>query len=226
PLIDTYIVDKPYAYRSRAIALRNSNREQQAPSRGISKPVVVLTLIAALSGLALSGVYSMTRDAIDAQKAAAAAAAYKTVLPEAERFEPCTEAVEQLGGKVYGSDFGRVYIREAMAGMDTEGRLVGYAVSVTSAEGFDGNITLSLGVNTEGKLNGISFTELHETPGKGTLCGEPAFTDQFAGKDARRLVLGKDIDGIAGVTISSKAVTNAVNAGLDFINTQLRGEAR
>ena len=48
--------------------------------------------------------------------------------------------------------------------------------------------------------------------------------DQFAGKDAASLALGTDIDAITGVTITSKAVTNAVNAGLDFINTQLRGE--
>ena len=56
------------------------------------------------------------------------------------------------------------------------------------------------------------------------LCGESAFMDQFAGKDAASLTLGTDIDAITGVTITSKAVTNAVNAGLDFINTQLRGE--
>ena len=95
---------------------------------------------------------------------------------------------------------------------------------MTSAEGYDGNVTLSIGVNTEGVINGISFTELHETPGKGMLCGEPPFMDQFTGKAADKLKLGEDVDGITGVTITSKAVVNAVNAGLDFINTQLRGE--
>ena len=48
--------------------------------------------------------------------------------------------------------------------------------------------------------------------------------DQFAGQNAAKLTLGQEIDGITGVTITSKATTNAVNAGLDFINTQLRGE--
>ena len=48
--------------------------------------------------------------------------------------------------------------------------------------------------------------------------------NQFAGKDAGGLTLGTDIDGITGVTRTSKAVVNAVNAGLDFINTQLRGD--
>lgn len=220
PLIDTYIVDQPYAFRKRMIKLRAEGRQ---PLR-FPKPVVSLTVIALLAGVALSGVYSMTKERIDEQKRAAEAAAYKTVLPEAERFEMFTDKVESLGGEVYGSDFGRVYIQDALVGKDAAGNIVGYAVSVISAEGYDGNVTLSVGVNTEGKLNGISFTELHETPGKGMLCGEPAFMDQFAGKDAASLTLGTDIDAITGVTVTSKAVTNAVNAGLDFINTQLRGE--
>ena len=220
PFIDTYVVDKPYAFRKRMMKLRAEGRQ---PFR-VPKPVIALTVIALLAGLALSGVYSMTKDTIDLQKSAAAAAAYKSVLPEAESFEMFTDKAEFLGGEVYGSEFGRVYINDALVGKDAAGNIVGYAVSVTSAEGYDGNVTLSLGVDTEGRINGISFTELHETPGKGMLCGEPAFMDQFAGLQAQKLSLGTEVDGITGVTITSKAVTNAVNAGLDFINTQLRGD--
>ena len=166
----------------------------------------------------------MTKENIDEQKRAAAAQAYKAVLPEAESFESYADKVEHLGSEPYGSGYGRVFIKDALVGKDANGNVVGYAVSVTSAEGYDGNVTLSVGVSTDGKINAISFTELHETPGKGMLCGEPAFMDQFAGKDAGKLTLGSDIDGITGVTITSKAVTNAVNAGVDFINTQIRGE--
>lgn len=223
PLIDTYIVDKPYAFRKRALKLRSGEAKKPLSQR-IPKPVIALSVIALLSGLALSGVFSMTKSTIDEQKNAAAAAAYKTVLPEAESFASFSDKVEFLGGEVYGTGYGRVYIKDALVGKDAAGNVVGYAVSVTSAEGYDGNVTLSIGVNTEGVINGISFTELHETPGKGMLCGEPAFVDQFAGKAADKLKLGEDVDGITGVTITSKAVVNAVNAGLDFINTQLRGE--
>ena len=220
PLIDTYVVDKPYAFRKRMIQRRLEGKQ---PFR-VPKPVIALGVIALLAGLALSGVYSMTKDSIDEQKRAAAALAFKAVVPEAESFESCADKVEALGGAVYGGDFGRVFIKDALIGKDAAGNVVGYAVSVTSAEGYDGNVTLSIGVSVDGKINGISFTELHETPGKGMLCGEPAFMDQFAGKDAARLNLGAEVDGITGVTITSKAVTNAVNAGVDFINTQIRGE--
>ena len=220
PFIDTYVVDKPYAFRKRMIRLRTEGKQ---PFR-FPKPVIALTLIALLAGLALSGVYSMTKDTIDEQKYAAAAAAYKTVLPGAENFESAASKVELLDGEVYGSGFGRVYINDAQIGKDADGKVVGWAVSVTSGDGYDGNVTLSLGVSADGKINGISFTELHETPGKGMLCGEPEFMNQFAGKDAGGLTLGTDIDGITGVTRTSRAVVNAVNAGLDFINTQLRGD--
>ena len=220
PFIDTYVVDKPYAFRKRMIRLRTEGKQ---PFR-FPKPVIALTVIALLAGLALSGVYSMTKDTIDEQKNAAAAAAYKTVLPGAENFESAASKVELLDGEVYGSGFGRVYINDAQIGKDADGKVVGWAVSVTSGDGYDGNVTLSLGVSADGKINGISFTELHETPGKGMLCGEPEFMNQFAGKDAGGLTLGTDIDGITGVTRTSRAVVNAVNAGLDFINTQLRGD--
>lgn len=223
PLIDTYIVDKPYAFRRRALKIRSGEAKKPLSQR-IPKPVIALSVIALLSGLALSGVFSMTKSTIDEQKNAAAAAAYKTVLPEAESFESFSDKVEFLGGEVYGTGYGRVYIKDALVGKDAAGNVVGYAVSVTSAEGYDGNVTLSIGVSTDGVINGISFTELHETPGKGMLCGEPAFMDQFAGKQADQLTLGEDVDGITGVTVTSKAVVNAVNAGLDFINTKIRGE--
>ena len=224
PLIDHYIVDKPYAFRRTAIERRTPGWVRKPLSQRIPKPVIALTVIALIAGLALSGAYSMTKETIDEQKKAASAAAYKAVLPEAESFEPQENKVALLNGEVYGSGFGRVYINEAMVGKDAAGNVVGYAVSVTSAEGYDGNVTLSLGVSADGTINAISFTELHETPGKGMLCGEPDFMNRFAGQSAARLTLGQEIDGITGVTITSKAVVNAVNAGLDFINTQLRGE--
>ena len=224
PFIDTYIVDKPFAFRKRAIERRSPDYVKKPLAQRIPKPVIALTVIALLSGLALSGAYSLTKDSIDEQKAAAASAAYKAVLPEAESFEAAVTKVAALEGQVYGSGFGRVYINEAMIGKDGAGNVVGWAVSVSSAEGYDGNVTLSLGVGADGKIIGISFTELHETPGKGMLWAEEPYLRSFDGKPASKLTLGQDVDAITGVTITSKAVTNAVNAGLDFINTQLRGE--
>ena len=229
PLIDTYIISKPYAFRKRAIAIQNGEQKQPLLKR-IPKPVIALALIALIAGIALSGAYSMTKDTIDAQKLAANKAAYQAVCPEAEDFRSLDEQVAALGGEVYGSGFGRVYINEAVEGVDKDGNLVGYAISATSAEGYDGNITLYVGISADGTVNSISFTELHETPGKGMLCGEPAFMDQFADKQVSGFALNtgsgdEKIDGVTGATITSRAVLNAVNAALDFYQNSIKGGA-
>jgi RnfABCDGE-type electron transport complex G subunit len=173
----------------------------------------------------------MTKDTIEEQKAQAALAAYRAVIPGAEDFEK-VDAVDELNGEVYGSGFGRVYINEAVIGLDANGNQAGYAVSATSAEGYDGNVTVSVGIDTNGAVTSVSFTELHETPGKGMLCAEPSFIDQFSGKAVSSFKLLKsggstadnEIDGVSGATITSSAVTNAVNAALDFYNNAMRGE--
>ena len=101
---------------------------------------------------------------------------------------------------------------------------MGYVVSVTNSDGFDGNITLALGLNAEGVMNGISFTELHETAGMGMRANDDEFRSQFEGRHLYPLRLTKsgeasapeEIDAISGASVTSNAVINAVNAGLDF----------
>ena len=101
---------------------------------------------------------------------------------------------------------------------------------MTSNEGYDGTITLYVGVSADGTVNSISFTELHETPGKGMICGEPAFKDQFSGAKVSSFTLNSGsgdakIDGVTGATVTSRAVVNAVNAALDFYQNSLKGGA-
>ena len=111
-----------------------------------------------------------------------------------------------------------------MEGRDKDGNLVGYGVSVTSAEGYDGNLTITVGFAPDGVVRGISYTELHETPGKGMLCDEPEFKDQFAGKNVTAFKLKENVDAVSGATVTSKASVNAVNAALDFFHNVIRGE--
>ena len=227
PLIDTYIVSRPYAFRKRALQIHGlANRRTFFDY--LPKPVIALAVIALVSGVALSGAFSATKDTIEELEKAKAAAAYQAVIPGAESFEYISEPVDALEGQVYGTSFGRVYINEAVEGRDASGSVVGYGISVTSAEGYDGNVTITVGVQPDGTINGISYTELHETPGKGMLCGEPDFTDRFAGRKVTAFKLnggGEDgLDGISGVTVTSKASVNAVNAALDFFQNALKGE--
>ena len=221
PLIDMYILPKPFAYRRKAIARQNGQRRKTLKEM-IPRPVLVIAIITLLAGLALGGVYSLTKDTIAEQQQKKAWESYRTVVPQAESFRAVQ--APDIYGQIYGTSFGRTTINEAVIGMDTSGKTVGYAISATSSEGYDGNITVSVGISADGVVNSIVFTELHETPGKGMLAADPAFKDQFNNRAVTsfKLIMGSGgatangIDCISGATVSSKAIVNAVNAALDF----------
>lgn len=232
PLIDIYVIPKPYAYRKKAIRAASGVKLPPLTQR-IPKPVIALILITLFSGVALSGVYTMTRPVIEAQEDEAKAAAYVAVVPEAVTFEhdaKADAAIEALAGQIYGTRFGKAYINEVRVAKDASGNVVGYALSVTSGDGYDGNVTLSMGLDASGKVLGIAFTELTETPGMGMLADEPAFKNQFANRVVDQFVHNKGgasgentIDAISGASTTSGAVVNVVNAGLDFFHSVMQG---
>ena len=221
PFIDKISVPKPLGYRS-------TSGKPQFPKAAIN-----LTIITLCAGLALRSVYLLTKDKIDEQKLAANAASYKEVCPDAETFvtdDAINAKVEALGGDIYDEKFGKTYINSVMVGKDAADTTVGYVISVSSGDGYDGTITLSVGLDTEGTVLGISFTELHETAGMGMLCGEDAFRSQFAGVNTDAFTLNKaggstadnEIDSVSGASTSSGAVVNAVNTALAFYASSIQ----
>ncbi len=96
----------------------------------------------------------------------------------------------------------------------------GYAVQVAPV-GFDGEITMMVGVGKDGKVLGISIINQTETAGLGAVCaaknsaGE-AFRNQFIGLGGTLAVTkdGGEVDSITSATITSRAVTAGVNAAL------------
>ena len=219
PLIDTYIVQKPLAYRK----IGKTRRVKREPFR-IPKPVIALTIIAALAGLALSGVYSMTKTTIEEQELAKEREAYKAVCPDAASFDDidaAKDAIAAMAGET-------TRVNEAYAAKDADGNIIGYALNVTS-KGFGGNVTMAMGLTADGKITGISFTELNETAGLGMKADEPAFKEQFIGKGGKlTLVKGtasgeQEVSAITGASVTSNAVISAVNAGLDLYESVLKG---
>jgi electron transport complex protein RnfG len=115
-------------------------------------------------------------------------------------------------------------------GLDASGNVIGYAVSVTTGDGFDGNITLTVGLSADGTVNGISFTELNETAGMGMRVDEDEWKAQFAGVKVDSFTLNKaggstaenEIDSVSGASTTSGAVVNAVNAAIDFAGNHMK----
>ena len=219
PLIDTYIVQKPLAYRK----IGRTRPVKREPFR-IPKPVIALTIIAILAGLALSGVFSMTKTTIEEQELAKEREAYKAVCPAAVSFddaEGAADAVAAMAGET-------TRVNEALVAKDEAGNTVGYALNVTG-KGFGGNVTMALGLSADGAITGISFTELNETAGLGMRADEPAFKEQFNGKSGQLTLVKGDASGeqevsaITGASVTSGAVISAVNAGRDLYETTLKG---
>lgn len=211
PLIDRVAIPKPFGL--------GDNKPKPKPK--LPMPALALMLIALISGVALGAVNYITAPAIENQNMAANAASYEAVLPGSERFgydNDMTAALSSLDG----TEFGRNTINEAVVGTDATGNVVGCAINVTNSQAFDGTLSLSVGINPDGTILGIAFTELNETPGKGMRCDEPDFKDQFPGINARSIALDTDIDGVTGATISSSSVVSAVNAALAFYNEYLK----
>ena len=232
PLIDTYVIPKPYAFRKRALRAQQGDRVPFYLR--IPRAVKVLVSIMLIAGLALSCIYYVTKDTIDEQQRAARAKSFVSVCPGAVSFDSDVHwnlLIDSRSGQPWGSGFGRAYINEALIGKNESGETVGYVISVTSADGFDGNVSLALGLDPDGKIYGVSFTELNETPGMGMRVNEDAFKNQFIGRSAERFSLNKaggsmredQIDSVSGASITSGAVLNAVNAGLDFFHTVVKG---
>ena len=163
---------------------------------------LALTLLAitAVVAVCLAGVNKITAPAIEKLNAQKTQEAIELVLPGGGESVDFPETA--LVSKVYASD-------------------TGYAVEVTPG-GFDNTITMMVGVDTEGKVLGISIIKHTETAGLGAVAaaGTPAgenFRGQFVGASGSVSVTkdGGTMDAITGATITSRAICVGVNAALD-----------
>lgn len=92
----------------------------------------------------------------------------------------------------------------------------GYVIEST-AYGYNGDITLMVGVSNEGQVTGLVVENMQETRGLGAdALTDVPFLAQFllTGGDAE---VGSSVDALTGATVSSKAVTKAVNSAVAYV---------
>ena len=92
----------------------------------------------------------------------------------------------------------------------------GYVIEST-AYGYNGDIVLMVGVSNEGKVTGVVVKDLQETRGLGAdALTDVPFLAQYllTGGDAE---VGTNVDALTGATVSSKAVTKAVNSAVAYV---------
>lgn len=184
----------------------------------IIRNTMILTIITLIAGLGLGLVYEITKEPIAQAQDKAKKEAWQQVFPDADldAFEPvdvdtkvAEEVVSSLGVKATVDEVCKV-------GED------GYVITTTDKEGYGGDIQITVGITADGTVSGISILSINETAGLGMRATEPAFYEQYQGKQAEKFVVSKDggdgepIDALSGATITSRAVTGAVNAALGY----------
>lgn len=202
-----------------------------AGKSGFMKDAFILFAITLISGLALGGVYEVTKEPIEQATIAANNATYQSVLPEASSFEEDTSlasSIETCNTELAGMDFGNVGVDSVLIAKDSSGAEAGYVINTHSNDSYGGPVEISVGFNAEGSISSIGFLAIDDTPGLGLKAKEPAFKDQYVGKNADALTVTKsgnagetEINSISGATITSSATTNAVNAALYFLHNYL-----
>lgn len=198
--------------------------------KGMIKDASILLLITVVAGLILGFVYQITKEPIAAAEEKAAKAAYQEVFPEAAGFSDKLELAVPEGESTWEQNYAGVDLDNALMATDAEGVCLGYVLTMTSHEGYGGDITFTMGIQNDGTLNGISLLSISETAGLGMKAGT-VLVPQFAGKQVSQFTYTKtgstmdsQIDAISGATITTNAVTTAVNAGLYIFETQLGGD--
>ena len=184
----------------------------------IVKNTLILTMITLVAGLGLGLVYEVTKAPIAQAQETAKKEAWQMVFPEADinDFEQ-VELDEKAAGKALADMGVNGTIDEACTVGD-----MGYVVTATDKDGFGGSIQVTVGITSDGTVNGVSILSISETAGLGMKATEPAFYGQYEGKQAEKFAVSKDggdgepIDALSGATITSRSVTGAVNAALGY----------
>lgn len=196
------------------------------------KDAIILFIITMLSGFMLGAVYEITKEPIAIAKENEKKSAYKEVFPDAMNFQKQDDdLLSKVNDSLISQNFGKVNVSEVANALDSSGSSLGYVITSTSKDGFGGDVKISVGITKDKKLNGIAFLTLAETPGLGMKAKGEKFSSQFKEKDATFLNVVKtgatkpdEIDAISGATITSRAVTGAVNAAIYYVDKEVNHE--
>ena len=198
--------------------------------KGMLHDAWILFVITLIAGIVLGFVYQITKEPIALQEKKAKDEACKAVFADAVSFDEAPsysleDAKEHMKIAGYSAQSLSDVVRIAK---DANGEILGYVLTMTSSEGYGGAITFAMGIRMDGTLNGISFLDISETPGLG-MRAEEVLSPQFVNKNVSQFeytksgaVSDSQIDAISGATITTNAVTNGVNAGLEYFRTVLK----
>jgi len=161
------------------------------------KPTIVLTAICVIASLLLVFAYELTKDRIAEQKT--------------EKFN---RSVEALFGK---TESRIVQIKckydevETIAVTPDNKTVIQVCTDGYAKDG----INILVGINEKGRISGIEFVSLGETPGLGSnIRDDVNFRQQFYGQKEPK----ESFDAVSGATFSSNGMKHAVDTALKAYN--------
>lgn len=179
--------------------------------KAILIPTISLFLICVVVTAALALTNNVTADKIAANELESKNQSMQNVCPGAVDFEEIIPEVMYQG-------------------KDQSGTPLGYAIS-TATQGYGGQVKVMTGIS-DGKIIGVDvFYNDDETPGLGKNTSNESFRNQYKGLSVNEdIVVSKDdqsgnaqtVDAVTSATISSRAVTKAVNEALHIYNENVK----
>jgi len=182
---------------SKFIEAIKKNRED------IIKPVGVLLAICIIIPLALSVTNKVTVKKIAELEAANSKKNMQSLI-DADNFEECEN--------------GEITYYAAING----GKTAAY-IFTESSKGYGGDVSVMTAIKPDGTVAGVAILDVSgETPGLGQNAAKESFFSQYIGLKKGVSVLkngakaeNNEVDAVTGATITSTAVTRAVNKALD-----------
>lgn len=182
---------------SKFIEALKKNRED------IIKPVGVLLAICIIIPLALSITNKVTVKKIAELEAANSKKNMQSLI-DADNFEECEN--------------GEVTYYAAINGGETAAYIF-----TESSKGYGGDVSVMTAIKPDGTVAGVAILDVSgETPGLGQNAAKESFFSQYIGLKKGVSVLkngakaeNNEVDAVTGATITSTAVTRAVNKALD-----------
>ena len=198
-------------------------------TKSMIKNALILFAITLVAGVLLGLVYQVTKEPIAYQEKLAQDKANQSVFAAASTFEDVD--IDEASAVAAETSFPGVTIKSVKKAMDTSGAVLGYVIQVKS-KGYGDFIDYTVGITNGGNINGISIISIAETPGLGMNAGKvivPQFVDKIAlnfnvVKNGQLTDSTTQIEAISGATITSRAVTNGVNAAVVYYENCLKGE--
>ena len=179
-------------------------------------PVIILCIICLVMTGLVSLTFEATREERLRQEELAANENRQAMYPDAATFD----VMAPVDGETWPDG-----LTEWTQALDASGQTIGHII-VGAKRGYAGFVPVMVAISPDGVVMSIRMLANEETPGLGKKVEQNSFAAQFSDQTADQLfsieknpVDAHVVDAISGATISSRAVTDAVNIAIQFFQT-------